>query len=100
MSTTDTNKAPVNVIGWIREASTAIDRVYGPQAQLPKEADAVIAAVADLIERERAMRDDLEYIIRRAMGHPDDNDSDRLRDLKHILATARLALANIQGGAA
>lgn len=40
----------VDVRGWIREAAAAIDRAYGVQAQLPKEAPAVIAAVAELIE--------------------------------------------------
>lgn len=41
--------AGVDVLGWVREAAVAIDRVYGPQAQLPAEAKAVEAAVAVLI---------------------------------------------------
>ncbi len=40
----------VDVRSWIREASVAIDRAYGPQAQLTKEDSTVDAAVAELIE--------------------------------------------------
>jgi len=38
------------VIAWIAEAANAIDKAYGPQAQLPKEAPKVAAAVNELLD--------------------------------------------------
>lgn len=45
----------VDVLAWIREASAAIDRVYGVQAQLPMESARVLNAVAELLEADRAV---------------------------------------------
>src|SRR5688500_13824727 len=40
----------LDVLAWIAEAAKAIDRAYGLQAQLPKEAPAISAAIRELIE--------------------------------------------------
>ena len=46
----------VDVLGWIDEASKAIDIAYGPQAQLPREAAHVRALVAALINAATEVR--------------------------------------------